>query len=73
MPLRPPLFSLSRSPESSLAASKSVKSGDAPRQPSGPFALVEQEMSGCLLFSRCRGISVAVLASIFPAALRGSL
>lgn len=74
MPLRTPIFLLARSPESSLAASKSVKPGDAPRQPSGPFALEEQEdvgKSSCC--SRCRGFAVADLALIFPVAVCDSL
>ena len=67
-------FFLSRSYESTRAASKSVKLGDAPRQPSGPFAHVKQEiMSGMMnCFSRCRGFAVADLAPIFPGALRDS-
>lgn len=38
MPFRPPTFRLARWPESSLAAFKIVKHGDAPRPQSCPFA-----------------------------------
>ena len=55
MPFRPPTFRLARCHESSLAASKIVKHGDAPRPQSCPLFLRDPGI--------CRGFHVVAVGS----------